>query len=96
MRHSNPQTCAGAKGRFREQMKVYIQEITQHPKTEQPTALKFTDSREDAWFWKTEGDAERAISIWETPDRAPVGCTDFRVESRPQGGFVISCDRHAA
>jgi hypothetical protein len=64
---------------------------------------EFTQSIEGAWHWETKGEAERnCCAIVErggiTADASPAGiptrgfCTDFRVESRPQGGFAISCE----
>jgi hypothetical protein len=64
-------------------------------------AYEFTRAIECGWNWNTEEKAElyRSVIVERGGIIAsdPTGirrrpCTDFRVESRPQGGFVIACE----
>lgn len=78
-------------------MRLYIHKIVQHVETRKPTTFEFRKAIEIAWFWKTREAAERALLIWKGISvQGPFGrmsdCTDFRIEPRPRGGFVISCE----
>jgi hypothetical protein len=77
-------------------MRVYICKVTQHLEAGEPTSFEFVNAVDGAWFWKTRDDAQRALAIWQgiTVEGSAecLPCTDFRFESRPQGGFVISCE----
>jgi hypothetical protein len=83
-------------------MRRYIHQITNRAHENKPT-YDFTKSIEGAWHWTTRESVEsdlHVISIAnggitvESPDGIGKSspCTDFRIESRPQGGFAISCD----
>jgi hypothetical protein len=69
---------------------MYIQHIEQHPQDHQATTFQLTESKDNAWFWKTEGEAAHAIEVWKQSGAAG---GDFHVEARPQGGFLISCEQ---
>ena len=69
-------------------MRRYIHQVVQHAEEKRPTTFEMSESINDAWFWKTQEDAEGALDLWGGIS----GCTDVRVEPRPQAGFVISCD----
>jgi hypothetical protein len=80
-------------------MRVYIASITEaEENTNTNNKYSFTESAENAHYWDTTESAENAksmtctggISIKSRDGR--IACTDFRVESRPQGGFTISCE----
>jgi hypothetical protein len=62
---------------------------------------EFTSAIEGAWNWNTKEKAElyrsvvieRGGIVASDPTGARCGpCTDFRVESRPQGGFAVACE----
>jgi hypothetical protein len=78
-------------------MRLYIHRIVPDVEQHKPTTFAFIKAIEVAWFWKTREAAERALRIWQgilvqLPLGPAVACTDFRIEPRPQGGFVISCE----
>lgn len=63
--------------------------------------LVFTKTMEEGWNWETEEKARQYL-LWTDPSgrtlaRSPLNgassvCTDFRVEPRPDGRYVISCN----
>src|ERR1700760_1556157 len=78
-------------------MRLYIHRIEPDVEKHKPTSFAFIKAMEVAWFWRTREAAERALRVWQgilvqLPFGAPIECTDFRIESRPKGGFVISCE----
>jgi hypothetical protein len=81
-------------------MRVYIQDIRPGENTLKPiNEYTFTESLDDARSWETKESAEIDRSSIEshkvtikTLDRRIVFCTDFRVEQRSRGVFVISCE----
>ena len=77
-------------------MRLYIHRIVPDVENRKPTTFAFIKTIEVAWFWKTREAAERALRIWQgILVQLPIGhaaCTEFRIEPRPKGGFVISCE----
>jgi hypothetical protein len=75
-------------------MRLYIQQVTQHSQGKEPTTFRLAESIDNAWFWRTQEDAERALSVWNGIKTTKDGteCSDVKVEPRPNGGFVISCE----
>jgi hypothetical protein len=69
-------------------MRRYIHQVVQHTEDKKPTTFELSELIADAWFWKTQEDAEGALHIWGGIS----GCTDVRVEPRSEAGFVISCE----
>ncbi|MGC2171230.1 MAG: hypothetical protein WA555_16255 [Candidatus Sulfotelmatobacter sp.] len=79
-------------------MRHYIKTITHENNHDN---FVFTRVIEGGWNWSTEEEAERyrrwTVACGETVSHSPLRrvsgvCTGFRVERRPQGGFVISCE----
>ncbi len=80
-------------------MRLFIKEICREGNHD---SFTWTASPEGAWSWDTEGQATRClrwilgwggITVRSPIEFGRVGlCTDFRVESRPQGRFVVSCE----
>jgi len=80
-------------------MRLYIDKITSHADEQKPDTYDFTKSIKGAWQWTTQGQAEQAQRLFEDigiviypPLGGNAPCTDFRVETRPEGGFAISCE----
>lgn len=83
-------------------MRLYIYKITKNADELKPDTFAFKMSMENAWFWTTRESADRAWRLFsgigginvksphEIGRTAP--CTDFFIEPRPEGGFVISCE----
>jgi hypothetical protein len=80
-------------------MRLYIKTID-HGNTHDTYA--WTSAIEGAWNWDTKEQAtlaRRVIVDWGgITVKSPIECgksglcADFRVESRPQGGFAVSCE----
>ena len=77
-------------------MRLYISNVTNGVRC--PT-YDFAKPIEAAMFWNTREwvtrvcDAISSDGITINPPFAnSAPCTDFRIEPRPQGGFVISCE----
>jgi hypothetical protein len=79
-------------------MRHYISTITH---VDNHDNFILTRAIESGWNWDTEEEAERyrrwTVACGETISHSPFSkvsgiCTDLRVEPRPQGGFVISCE----
>jgi len=81
-------------------MRLYIYKITSYADDEQkPDTYDFVKSIKGALHWATQGQAEQVRRLFEDSGiiiYPPLGgnapCTDFRVETRPEGGFAISCE----
>jgi hypothetical protein len=78
-------------------MRLYIKTII---KGEKRRTYEWVSAIEDAWHWDTQEQADadgtwieqEGIFVRSTITGESGFCTDFRVESRPQGGFAISCE----
>jgi hypothetical protein len=79
-------------------MRYYIKTITHESNHDN---FVYTKAIEGGWNWNTEEEAANylrwTVACGETTSFSPITkvsgvCTDFRVELRPQGGFVISCE----
>ncbi len=85
-------------------MRLYIHDIKSNDDKLIPiNEYTFTKSSQSAWFWDTRESAELARSMIfsggitvKTLDGMIAYCTDFRVESRSEGGFAISCEHPSA
>ncbi|HVR23219.1 MAG TPA: hypothetical protein VMU26_07845 [Candidatus Polarisedimenticolia bacterium] len=79
-------------------MRHYIRTIT---RVENHPDFDFTEAMDGGWSWETEKQAQEYLA-WTDPSgraisRSPFNgvksvCTDFRIERRPQGDYVISCN----
>jgi hypothetical protein len=79
--------------------RLYIKTIS---RDDNHHTFAFTSAIEGAWYWNTEEQPTRffrvigdwgGISVKSPIEFGKSGlCTDFRVESRPQGGFAVSCE----
>lgn len=80
-------------------MRLYIKAID-HGDTHD--TFTWTSAIEGAWNWNVQEQAARfcrwilgwgGITVESPIEFGKIGlCTDFRVESRPQGGFAVSCE----
>jgi len=81
-------------------MRLYIHTTTKNVDQREPT-YTLTKAIEGAWHWTTLESADRICRFLSQTGITinvqngfgdSVYCTDYRVESRPQGGFAISCE----
>lgn len=78
-------------------MRLYIRKRSNGPRCPE---YEFAKSIEAAQFWESSERVDRVcvlishegITITQPFQGGVRPCTDFRVESRPQGGFSISCE----
>ena len=79
-------------------MRLYIKTIN-HGDTHD--TFTWTSAIEGAWHWNTKEETINKCRVIEQGGitvRSPIDfgkdgiCTAFHVESRPQGGFAISCE----
>jgi hypothetical protein len=76
-----------------ELMRGYIRKI-ENTTDDSGTRQQFTfnDSIESAWYWHTKEDAEIEIPRLVVMHENGKECSDFRVEKKREGEFVISCE----
>jgi len=80
-------------------MRLYISKITKHTDERKPDTYDFAKFIEGALWWPTKEAAQRNYDLHclieirvELPTGQRVPCTDFGIEPRPAGGFVLSCE----
>jgi len=78
-------------------MRLYIRSRVNGPRCPE---YQFVGTSDAALFWNSErwvdqvcrAIAQEGITIAPPFSREPQPCSDFQVEPRPLGGFVISCE----
>jgi hypothetical protein len=82
-------------------MRLYIRNVTYHHSENKPPTYDFTSITSNAHRWDTKEEADKDLKLIEhqgisvTPPAhlgPSANCTDLRIEPRPEGGFVISCE----
>lgn len=84
-------------------MRVYIYKITKQQQERKPDLYDFTSTIRSAWHWATKDAADRACRLFseigiriELPSGEYALCSEYRAETRPEGGFAVSCEHPLA